>query len=59
NEVQKNWKRPDVIKFLEENKVKLDLDDTHIQILKDNHVSGPAFLKLTLEKLLASPYKLP
>ncbi|CAG8849942.1 7909_t:CDS:2, partial [Gigaspora margarita] len=59
DEVQKNWKRPNVIKFLEENKVELDLDDAHIQILKDNHVSGISFLELTLEELLASPYKLP
>ncbi|CAG8830671.1 4729_t:CDS:1, partial [Cetraspora pellucida] len=58
-EVQEEWKRPNVINFLKKNQVELDLDDVHIQILRDNHVSGPAFLELTLEELLASPYELP
>ncbi|CAG8698767.1 1086_t:CDS:2, partial [Ambispora gerdemannii] len=57
--VDQKWKKADVINFLQENQDKLDLEDDDIDIIKKNRVSGPAFLELTLEKLLASPYKLP
>ncbi|CAG8496730.1 10658_t:CDS:2 [Gigaspora margarita] len=41
-----------VIKFLQENKDKLDLDDNNINIIKKNKVAGPAFLSLTLKTLI-------
>lgn len=50
DEVQKNWKRPDVIKFLEDNKVELDLDDNDIQIIVKKKISGHYFLDLSQEK---------
>ncbi|CAG8776161.1 4131_t:CDS:1, partial [Dentiscutata heterogama] len=53
------WWPTDVASFLGTNRKKLFLEDDDIKTLKDNRVSGPAFLKLTLEKLLASPYELP
>ncbi|KAF0555072.1 hypothetical protein F8M41_018113 [Gigaspora margarita] len=37
----------------------LFLENDDIKTLKDNRVSGPAFLELTLKELLASPYELP
>ncbi|CAG8538090.1 3690_t:CDS:2 [Gigaspora rosea] len=57
-EVQE-WKKAGVINFLQENKDKLGLDDDDIDIIKKNKVTGPAFLELTQEELLASPYELP
>ncbi|CAH1767267.1 7378_t:CDS:2 [Entrophospora sp. SA101] len=50
-EVQKKWKRPNVINFLEENKVELDLDDDDIQIIVKKKISGHNFLDLSQEKL--------
>ncbi|RIB19230.1 hypothetical protein C2G38_2036206 [Gigaspora rosea] len=40
-------------------KRKLFLRNEDIKKIKDNWVPGPAFLELTLEELLASPYELP
>ncbi|CAG8819195.1 8788_t:CDS:1, partial [Cetraspora pellucida] len=59
-EVQK-WTRTGVITFLQENadEDKLDLDDEDIAKIKKNKVKGPAFLELSKEDLLASPYNLP
>ncbi|CAG8838029.1 21491_t:CDS:1, partial [Cetraspora pellucida] len=50
-EVQEKWKRPNVIKFLEENKVELDLDDDDIQVIVKKKISGHNFLDLSQEKL--------
>ncbi|CAG8855568.1 31475_t:CDS:1, partial [Gigaspora margarita] len=52
------WVPDDVNTFLR-SKVKKFLRDQDFKKIEDNWVSGPAFLKLTLEKLLASPYELP
>ena len=59
-EVEK-WTRTNIIKFLQDNadEDKLDLNDDDIAKIKKNKVKDSAFLKLTLEKLLASPYELP
>ncbi|KAF0534957.1 serine/threonine protein kinase [Gigaspora margarita] len=53
------WKKAGVIKFLQENKDKLDLDDDDIDIIKKNKVTGPNFLLLSKDELLAHPYNLP
>ena len=48
----KKWKRADVIKFLQEKKEELDIDDKHIEVIKDQEVAGQAFLLLTEENLM-------
>ncbi|CAG8797648.1 3845_t:CDS:2 [Gigaspora margarita] len=53
------WKKAGVIKFLQENKDRLDLDDDDIEIIKKNKVTGPNFLLLSKDELLAHPYNLP
>ncbi|CAG8591832.1 26740_t:CDS:2 [Racocetra persica] len=52
------WVSDDVNTFLR-SKIKKFLRNQDFKKIEDNWVSGPAFLKLTLEKLLASPYELP
>jgi len=47
----KKWKRADVIKFLQEKKEELDIDDKHIEVIKDQEVAGSDFLLLSEEKL--------
>ncbi|CAI2182465.1 9724_t:CDS:2, partial [Funneliformis geosporum] len=54
----KKWKRADVINFLQEKKEELDIDDKHIEFIKDQEVSGSDFLLLSEEKLLNKPYNL-
>ena len=45
------WKQNDVTKFLQDKKEELDLDDKHIEVIKDQEVAGRDFLSLTLETL--------
>ncbi|CAG8855088.1 30113_t:CDS:1, partial [Gigaspora margarita] len=54
------WSPDKVITFLKSynEEKKLFLRDGDIKIIEDNWVPGSAFLKLTLEELLASPYEL-
>ena len=54
-----NWKRADVLEFLEANKERYDIDDEHIKIIEQNQVAGRALLSLTEEKLVKHPYNLP
>ncbi|KAF0392168.1 Protein kinase-like domain containing protein [Gigaspora margarita] len=44
------WKKAGVIKFLQENKDKLDLDDDDIDIIKKNKVAGPDLLNYSKEE---------
>ncbi|CAG8850969.1 3312_t:CDS:1, partial [Gigaspora margarita] len=44
------WKKAGVIKFLQENKDKLDLDDDDIEIIKKNKVAGPDLLNYSKEE---------
>ncbi|CAG8853059.1 25686_t:CDS:1, partial [Gigaspora margarita] len=53
------WWPTDVATFLGSNRKKLFLEDEDIKKFKDNRVPGPAFLELSKEDLLASPYNLP
>ncbi|CAG8539258.1 17714_t:CDS:2, partial [Acaulospora morrowiae] len=57
-EVEK-WKRNDVTTYLNTMKESLDLDDKDIQKITDQKVASLAFLRLTAEKLISSPYNLP
>lgn len=59
NKNPEEWKRADIIAFLNANKDGYDLDDKHIDAIRINEVSGIGFLLLTTEKLLQSPYGLP
>ncbi len=52
-----NWDTETLIDFLKEQNLKLDDDD--LGILRKQKVDGQAFLELTEEKLLASPYNFP
>ncbi|CAG8839114.1 10229_t:CDS:2, partial [Gigaspora margarita] len=60
-EVVQKWTRTKVINFLRDNadEDKLDLDEDDIAKIKNNKVKGSAFLELSKEDLLASPYNLP
>ena len=53
-----NWDTETLIDFLKEQNLKLD-DKKHYDILRKQEVDGQAFLELTEEKLLASPYNFP
>ncbi|KAF0556673.1 hypothetical protein F8M41_015031 [Gigaspora margarita] len=44
------WKKAGVIKFLQENKDKLDFDDDDIDIIKKNKVAGPDLLNYSKEE---------
>ncbi|CAG8667354.1 4868_t:CDS:1, partial [Ambispora gerdemannii] len=57
NEVEEWKETEELINFL--HKQDLGLKDKHFDILRKQEVNGISFLKLTLEKLLASPYELP
>ncbi|CAG8648719.1 4353_t:CDS:2, partial [Cetraspora pellucida] len=50
-EVQKEWKRVDVINFLKKNKVELELDDDDIEIIVKKKIPKHYFLDLSQEKL--------
>src|SRR4051794_35390584 len=52
-----NWDTETLINFLKEQNLRLDDDD--LGILRKQKVDGQAFLELTEEKLLASPYNFP
>src|SRR2546423_4717757 len=52
-----NWDTETLIDYLKEQNLKLDDDD--LGILRKQKVDGQAFLELTEEKLLASPYNFP
>jgi hypothetical protein len=52
-----NWDTETLIDFLKEQNLKLDDDD--LGILRKQKVDGQAFLELTKEELLASPYNFP
>ncbi|GBB89935.1 hypothetical protein RclHR1_01680006 [Rhizophagus clarus] len=52
-----NWDTETLIDFLKEQNLKLDDDD--LGILRKQKVDGQAFLELTEEKLLVSPYNFP
>jgi hypothetical protein len=45
------WNSMQVIKFLETKKDELLLDEDHIKIIKNQEITGPAFLLLTIEEL--------
>jgi hypothetical protein len=53
-----NWDTETLIDFLKEQNLKLD-DKKHYDILRKQEVDGQAFLELTKEELLASPYNFP
>jgi hypothetical protein len=53
-----NWDMETLIDFLKEQNLKLD-DKKHYDILRKQEVDGQAFLELTKEELLASPYNFP
>src|SRR6266516_979904 len=53
-----NWDTETLINYLKEQNLKLD-DKKHYDILRKQEVDGQAFLKLTKEELLASPYNFP
>ena len=55
----KKWSPQQVLEFLEKKKDELFLNNDDTEIIKDNRVSGPAFLRLTAEKLTSPPYNLP
>jgi len=57
NEVEGWTETEKLINFLDNQD--LGLKEKHFDILREQDVNGISFLKLTLEKLLASPYKLP
>ena len=48
----RDWKRSEVLEFLNDNRIQYDLDDEDIQIIGNNKVVGVALLLLTEEKLL-------
>ncbi|RIB04903.1 hypothetical protein C2G38_2221130 [Gigaspora rosea] len=50
---------PDVVNTFLRSKLKEFLRDQDFKKIEENWISGPALLRLTLGKLLASPYKLP
>ncbi|PKC05190.1 hypothetical protein RhiirA5_421203 [Rhizophagus irregularis] len=52
-----NWDTETLIDFLKEQNLKLDDDD--LGILRKQKIDGQAFLELTKEELLASPYNFP
>ena len=49
--VKKEWKKDNVITFLQREDLNLDLDDEDIEIIRSKKVSGKDFLSLTAEKL--------
>ncbi|GES92044.1 hypothetical protein GLOIN_2v1735228 [Rhizophagus clarus] len=49
--VKKEWKKDNVITFLQRKDLNLDLDDEDIEIIRSKKVSGKDFLGLTEEKL--------
>jgi hypothetical protein len=49
--VKKEWKKDNVIIFLQREDLNLDLDNDDIEIIRSNKVSGKDFLDLTTEKL--------
>ncbi|CAG8653214.1 1091_t:CDS:2, partial [Paraglomus brasilianum] len=53
------WSPKNVITFLETKKDELFLRDRDIKVFEDNWVAGRAFLELSKDDLLASPYNLP
>src|SRR4051812_44457815 len=53
-----NWDTETLIDYLKEQNLKLD-DKKHYDILRKQEVDGQAFLELTKEELLASPYNFP
>ena len=54
-----NWKRADVLEFIDTNKEGYDLDDEYIRIISQNQVAGRALLGLTRAELVKHPYNLP
>ncbi|CAG8653427.1 910_t:CDS:2, partial [Paraglomus occultum] len=48
----RDWKRSEVLEFLNDNRIQYDLDEEDIQIIENNKVAGVALLLLTEEKLL-------
>ncbi|CAG8779222.1 17223_t:CDS:2 [Gigaspora margarita] len=50
-EVQEEWKRANIINFLQKNKEELNLDNDDIQTIEKKKISGLIFLDLSQEKL--------
>ncbi|CAG8616249.1 3254_t:CDS:2, partial [Paraglomus occultum] len=46
-----DWKRSEVLEFLNNNRIQYDLDNEDIQVIGNNKVAGVALLALTEEKL--------
>ncbi|RGB22223.1 hypothetical protein C1646_822629 [Rhizophagus diaphanus] len=51
--VKKEWKKDNVITFLQRKDLNLDLDDEDIEIIRSKKIGGKAFLSLTKEELLS------
>ncbi|CAG8839098.1 7288_t:CDS:1, partial [Gigaspora margarita] len=51
-EIQQQWKRPNVLAYLRSKQEELDLDDEDIQIIEKKKVSGDDFLDLNTEELM-------
>ena len=49
--VKKEWKKDNVITFLQREDLNLDLDDEDIEIIRSKKIGGKAFLSLTKEEL--------
>lgn len=58
NKLPCNWKRADVLTFLNNKKEEYDFDDKHIKVIEDSQLTGRGFLKLTKNELVKD-YGLP
>jgi len=53
------WKRADVLSFLEANQARYELENDSVSVFRENRVAGRRFLQLTLRDLRKRPYSLP